>query len=190
MNNPAITNLAISLGAMQVSRRLPIDDPKFVNYLRIGYVASQLISFAIYYYIILKIRRKNDLTVLKYVQPPSAMNSDAKPELVTTTVKDYDLSETGKAMRSLFLGIAFMGFLHGYMNYTQPLMVQGVMTIKGVLESQEAKLHIWGKKPEAELARPFKSAPGLLDSFTGAAGGPQTDAASIKAAEKAGGKSD
>lgn len=29
--------------------------------------------------------------------------ADAKPELVTTTVKDYDLAETGKAMRSLFV---------------------------------------------------------------------------------------
>jgi hypothetical protein len=76
------------------------------------------------------------------------------------------------------------------MKYTQPLMVQGVMTIKGVLESQEARLHIWGSKPEGELSRPFKAAPGFMDSLTGKASGPQTDAASIKAAEKAGGKSD
>jgi len=188
--NPAITNLAISLGAMQVSRRLPMDDPQFITYLRIGYVVSQVLSLAIYYFIILKIKRKNDLTVLKYVQPPSAMNSEAKPELVTTTVKDYDLSETGKAMRSLFFGIAFMGFLHGYMKYTQPLMIQGVMTIKGVLESQEAKLHLWGSKAEGDLSRPFKSAPSFMDSITGQGSSPQTDAASIKAAEKAGGKSD
>jgi hypothetical protein len=36
---------------------------------------------------------------------------DAKPELVTTTVKDYDLAETGKAMKSLFMGVAMMCFL-------------------------------------------------------------------------------
>ncbi len=76
------------------------------------------------------------------------------------------------------------------MRYTQPLFIQGLMTIKGVLESNEAKLHIWGKKAEAELARPFKTAPGLMESLTGAASGPQTDAASIKQAEKAGNKSE
>jgi hypothetical protein len=65
------------------------------------------------------------LTVLKYVNPPSAtvcvslssrsftdlQDPEGKPELVTTTVKDYDLAETGKAMKSLFMGVAMMCFL-------------------------------------------------------------------------------
>ena len=76
------------------------------------------------------------------------------------------------------------------MNYTQPLFIQGLMTIKGVLESNPAKLHLFGAKAEGNLSRPFKTAPGLMENLTGAASGPQTDAASIKAAEKAGSKSD
>ena len=76
------------------------------------------------------------------------------------------------------------------MKYSQPLFIQGLMAVKGVLESNQAKLHIWGKKAEGDLSRPFKSAPGLMDSLTGKASGPQTDAASIKAAEKAGNKSE
>jgi hypothetical protein len=87
-------------------------------------------------------------------------------------------------------GIAFMLFLHGYMKYTQPLFIQGLMTIKSTLESNPAKLHILGKKAEGDLQRPFKTAPGMMEQFTGAASGPQTDAASIKAAEKAGNKSE
>jgi hypothetical protein len=41
------------------------------------------------------------LTTLKYVQPASAMSQD-EGGLVTTTVKDYDLQETAKAMKGLF----------------------------------------------------------------------------------------
>ncbi|WVN85837.1 uncharacterized protein L203_100989 [Cryptococcus depauperatus CBS 7841] len=190
MNNPAVSNLLLSLGAMQVARRIPMENPQVVNYLRIAYVSSQLIALAIYYYITLKIRKKNDLTVLKYVNPASPMNPGAKPELVTTTVKDYDLAETGKAMRSLFIGIAFMGFLHLYMRYNQPLFMSSIMGLKGALESNPAKLHVWGKKAEGDLARPFKAAGGLLESLTGKTAGPQTDAATIKEAEKAGGKSE
>ncbi|WVQ97026.1 hypothetical protein IAU59_004136 [Kwoniella sp. CBS 9459] len=190
MNNPAITNLAISLGAMQVARRIPMEDPTVLTYLRIGYVASQVISLLVYYYVTLKIRKKNDLTVLKYVNPAPAMNPDAKDELVQTTVKDYDLAEVGKAMKSLFVGVAFMCFLHGYLKYTQPLFIQGLMGIKSTLESNEVKLHLFGKKAEGDLSRPFKAAGGLLENLTGKASGPQTDAASIKAAEKAGGKSE
>ncbi|WVQ85296.1 hypothetical protein IAT38_007461 [Cryptococcus sp. DSM 104549] len=190
MNNPAISNLVLSLGAMQVAKRLPMEDPTFINYLRIAYVSAQLITLAIYYYIMMKIRKRNDLTVLKYVNPAAPMNPDAKPELVTTTVKDYDLAETGKAIRSLFMTVAFMGFLHGYMKYTQPLLLNSIMGIKGVLESNVAKIHIWGNAAEGPLSRPFKAGGGLLESLTGAQSGPQTDAASIKAAEKAGGKAE
>ncbi len=60
----------------------------------------------------------------------------------------------------------------------------------GVLESNVAKLHLYGQKAEGDLARPFKVQGGFMDSLTGNQSGPQTDAASIKAAEKAGGKSE
>ena len=62
--------------------------------------------------------------------------------------------------------------------------------MKGVLESNPAKLHIFRKKAEGDLARPFKTAPGFMDQLSGKSSGPQTDQASIKAAEKAGGKSE
>lgn len=70
-----------------------------------------------------------------------------------------------------------------------PAHTTRVMGIKAALESNIVKLHIWGAKPEGNLARPFKAAGGFMEQFTGPQG-PQTDAASIKAAEKAGGKSE
>ncbi|KAJ9127830.1 hypothetical protein QFC24_000114 [Naganishia onofrii] len=169
--NPAVTNLLFSLGAMQVAKRLPLTDEDFIVKLRIGYVSAQILSLAIYFYIMQK--------------------SQEKGGLVTTTVKDYDLAETGKLMRGLFIGIAFMGFLHVYMGYTQPLFIQAIMTIKGVFESKPAMLHLFNKKAEGDLSRPFKTGGGLLESLTGnAAGGVQTDAASIKEAEKPATKKD
>jgi hypothetical protein len=75
-----------------------MDDPTFINYLRIAYIAAQLISLGIYLYIqaqvsggfggpicgawemhdrltcfVRQIKKKNDLTTLKYVQPASPM---------------------------------------------------------------------------------------------------------------------
>lgn len=44
---------------------------------------------------------------------------------MTTTVRDYDLTETSKAMKGLFTGIAFMAFLHLYMGYIPPVSVSG-----------------------------------------------------------------
>lgn len=67
---------------------------------------------------------------------------------------------------------------------TSQLFVQSITTLKAVLEANETKLHLWNKKADGPLARPFKAAPGLMEQLTGAQAGPQTDAASIKAAEK------
>lgn len=40
---------------------------------------------------------------------------------MTTTVKDYDLDQTGKAIKGLFTGIAFMAFLVSATLCAQPL---------------------------------------------------------------------
>lgn len=73
MNNPAITNMVISLGGMQresetglertgerltsllVARKLPMSDPDFITYLRMAYVMSQTSALVIYYYITMKV---------------------------------------------------------------------------------------------------------------------------------------
>jgi len=183
----AVTNLAISLGAMQLARKIPFEDPEVLNYARIGYVATQLIMLAIYFYVSLIVKKKNDQTVLKYVEPPSPMSQDQEGKLVTTTVRDYDLSEVSKLLRSVYMGIAMMGFLHGYMKFTQPLFIQSLMGLKGLYDAKPIMIHILGKPAEGDLKRPFKAAPGMF----GAGASPQTDKAAITEAEKkVGGKKD
>ncbi|GAW04218.1 inorganic phosphate transporter [Lentinula edodes] len=184
----AVANLAISLGAMQVARKIPFDDPEVLNYARIGYVATQLTLLGIYYYVSMVIKKKNDQTVLKYVEPPSAMAPQEEGKLVTTTVRDYDLAEVSKLLRAVYMGILMMAFLHGYMQFTQPLFIQSLMGLKGLYDAKPLAIHILGKPAEGELKRPFKAAPGI---FGGATGGPQTDKAAITEAEKkVGGKKD
>lgn len=52
------TNLAIILGMMQVSKKVPFDDPNVLNGVRLLYIVSNLIMFAIYYYIGIQIKKK------------------------------------------------------------------------------------------------------------------------------------
>ncbi len=44
-----------------VARRLPTDDPQVVMYLRAMYIAGQALSFAIYYYITMKVGSSPEL---------------------------------------------------------------------------------------------------------------------------------
>ncbi|KAF9230347.1 inorganic phosphate transporter [Melanogaster broomeanus] len=176
--NSGVQNMMLSLGAMQVARRIPFDDPVVLNYVRLGYIASQVIILGAYFYVSYKVKQKNDQTVLKYVDAPNPM-SPGSGGLVTTTVKDYDLSETSKLLRAAYFGIAMIAFFHLYMKYTQPLFIQALMGLKNLYDAKPVAIHILGKKAEGDLQRPFKTAP-----MFGAAAGPQTDAASIAEAEK------
>ncbi|KAI0706581.1 inorganic phosphate transporter [Earliella scabrosa] len=181
--NPAVSNLAISLVAMQVARKIPFDDPQTLTYVRIAYVTTQVIVLGVYYYVAQQIKTKNDQTVLKYVEP-SPMDKDGS-KLVTTTVRDYDLQETNKLVRAVYFGCAMMAFMHLYMKYTQPLFIQALMGLKSLYDAKPVAIHVLGKPAEGDLKRPFKAG-----GMFGAASDPQTDKAAIDEAEKKVGKKD
>ncbi|KAG9017616.1 hypothetical protein FRB90_000486 [Tulasnella sp. 427] len=176
--NAQIANLGVSLLAMQLARKINFEDPDILMYVRIAYVGVQIVILGTYYFVSQTIKKKNDLTVLKYVEPPNPMDPNSGG-LTTTTVRDYDLAETSKAVKGVYTGVAMMCFLHGYMKYTQPLFIQSLMGLKGLYDSNEVAIHMLGKAAVGDLQRPFKAPPGLFGPT-----GPQTDAASIKEAEE------
>ncbi|KAF8623291.1 hypothetical protein AX17_007463 [Amanita inopinata Kibby_2008] len=182
--NSAVQNLAISLGVMQLARRIPFDDPQVLLYVRVAYATTQLIILGVYYYISAVIKRQNDQTVLKYVDQPSPMSQEPG-QLVTTTVRDYDLAEVSKLLRGSYIGLAIMGVMHGYFNYTQPLFIQALMGLKNLYDAKLVAIYVLGKPAEGDLKRPFKA-----PSMFGVQTGPQTDAAAVAEAEKRVGKKD
>lgn len=184
--NPAITNLALMLVMMQVSRRLDLEDPDILFYVRIAYLSCQAIAFAVCLYVKFSINKKNDLTTLKYVEPANPMAGQPEPKAVVTTVKEYDLKQIDQQIKGLFTSLAMMGFMHVYMKYTNPLVMQSISSVKGALETNIVKIHLWGKAASGDLERPFKAAPGLLQALQGAGGDVKTDKASIDAAETSG----
>ncbi|KAI5476693.1 inorganic phosphate transporter [Pseudohyphozyma bogoriensis] len=152
--NPAISNLILSLGLMQVARKIDFEDPQVLLYVRIAYVASQLISLGAYYYVSWVIKSKNDTKVLKYVEPKAPMSQEPA-QAVTTTNRDYDLGEVQKAIRGVLMGCLFMAGMHLYMKYTQPLFMQAIMPLKSLYESNVVQIHLLGKSATGTLKRPF-----------------------------------
>lgn len=180
--SPQITNLVIILGMMQVSKRIPFDDPQVLMGVRILYVVSNLIIFGMYYYISTKIKAKRDMTTLKYVEP-APMGSGDEPKLVTTTVQEYDQNQVTAAYKGQLMGAAMMAFMHLYLKYTNPLLIQSIIPVKGAFESNLFKVHILGKPAVGELKRPWKASGGMMGMGQGET---KTDKASIEAAERAG----
>lgn len=124
------------------------------------------------------------MTTLKYVEPPPVGSSE-EGKLVTTTVHAYDSSQLRTAFRGQLMGMAMVSFMHMYMKYTNPLLIQSIIPVKSALETNLAKIHVYGFPAVGDLKRPFKAAGGLMSAMQGGAG-VQSDKKAIEAAEKAG----
>ena len=183
--NPAVTNIAIMLIGMQVAKKLDLEDPTILFYVRAFYISCQVITFLVYFIVRFKINQKNDLTTIKYVEPANPMSGETEPRAVVTTVKEYDLQQVNSQVKGIFTGLAMMGFMHLYMKYTNPLIMQSVSGVKSALESNIVKIHLYGSPATGDLKRPFKTAPGFMEMLTGGAG-VQTDKASVESAEVSG----
>lgn len=183
--SPAVSNIVIMLVMMQVSRRLDLENPDILFYVRVIYASLQVLTFFVFFLTRLKINSKNDLTTLKYVEPANPMSGETAPRAVVTTVKEYDLKQVDTQIKGIFQSLAMMGFMHLYLKYTNPLVMQSISGIKGALESNIVQIHLFGTPATGDLKRPFKSAPGLLQALTGA-GDIQTDKASVEKAEVSG----
>lgn len=166
MLSPQVTNIAVMLLMMQASRRIDMENETNVNYIRIAYVTATVVSFLIYFIIKRKIIAKNDQTEVKVTSAKNPMKPEEPQTVEVMTAMQYDLKEVDSAIRSIYSSVAMMAFMHLYMKYTNPLFMQCINPIKNALECNEARIHLFGNKPEGDLKRPFKSV-GLLDGLMG-----------------------
>lgn len=176
--NPALTNLAIMLAMTQIAKKIPFEDPQVLQGVRIAYIVSNVIIFGLYFYAKQQIAKKNNMKTLKYKQQPSLMQGETEGKLVTTTIKEYDNEQVQTAIKSALQGIAMMAFMHLYMKYTNPLMIQSIMPLKSAIENKIVQIHVFGK---AEEPRPFQT-----QSMFGQDAGGQTDKRTIEKAETSG----
>ncbi|GAB7343781.1 hypothetical protein MBLNU457_1755t1 [Dothideomycetes sp. NU457] len=183
--NPQITNLVIILFMMQASKKIPFEEDWCLQLVRGLYITSNLIILGLYLYVKAQIDKKKDMTVLKYVEPP-AMGSTEEPKAVTTTVHAYDTQQLRGLFKAQLMGVGMMGVMHLYFKYTNPLLIQSIIPLKGAFEGNLIKVHVFGQPAVGELKRPWKAAGGFMGMGGGAGGEIKTDKKSIEAAERAG----
>ena len=112
------------------------------------------------------------------------MGSSEEPKLVTTTVHSYDCQQVRSVLKSQLMGVGMMGVMHLYFHYTNPLIIQSIIPLKGAFESNLAKVYVFGQPAIGDLKRPWKAGGGFMGM--GGAGEAKSDKKSIEAAERAG----
>lgn len=182
--NPAIINLGVTLLMMQVAKKVPFEDERVLWGVRGLYLLSNFLILSLYLYTLKLIKKRNDYTTIKYIEPPSPLSGKTEEKFVTTTIKEYDTSQVNAAIKGMFTGVAMMAFMHLYMKYTNPLLIQSIMPLKSALEQKIVKIHVLGKPAEGELKRPFKA--NDLFSGTPMQGSIKTDKRAVEQAERAG----
>ncbi|KAK2813933.1 hypothetical protein FQN50_000334 [Emmonsiellopsis sp. PD_5] len=178
--SPQITNLVVILVMMQVSKKIPFDNPDVLLGVRTMYIASNIIIFGLYMYVQSQINAKKDLKTLKYVEP-APMGSQEEPRPVVTTVQDYDKQQLRTLMKSQLMGVGMMCVMHLYFKYTNPLVIQSIIPLKTALEGNLVKIHVFGQAAKGDLERPWKAAGGFMGMGQGEV---KKDKASVEAAEK------
>lgn len=123
------------------------------------------------------------MTTLKYVEP-APMGSSEEPKLITTTVHSYDIQQLRGLYKAQLMGVGMMGVMHLYFKYTNPLLIQSIIPLKGAFEGNLMKIYLFGKPAIGDLKRPWKAAGGMMGM--GGGEGPKADKKSIEAAERAG----
>lgn len=127
-----------------------------------------------------------DMTVLKYVEP-APMGSTEEPKAVTTTIHAYDQQQLRGLFKSQLMGIGMMAVMHIYLKYTNPLLIQSIIPLKGAFEGNLVKVHLLGQSASGDLKRPWKAnAGGMMGMMQPQQGEIKTDKKSIEQAERAG----
>ena len=74
--------------------------------------------------------------------------------------------------------------MHLYFKYTNPLLIQSIIPLKGAFEGNLVKIHVLGYPATGDLKRPWKQSGGLMSAM--GAGEIKTDKKSIEQAERSG----
>lgn len=114
------------------------------------------------------------------------MGSTEEPKAVTTTVQAYDKQQLRGLYKAQLMGVGMMAVMHLYFKYTNPLLVQSIIPLKGAFEGNLVKVHLLGQQATGDLKRPWKGNAGLMGAMQGGGGEIKTDKKSIEAAERAG----
>ncbi|KAH0534148.1 hypothetical protein FGG08_007257 [Glutinoglossum americanum] len=168
---------------MQLSKKVPLDNPMVLNGVRAAYVLSNFIILVIYLYVRGKINAKKDRTTLKYVEP--AQPGAGEEKLITTTVYAYDLLQLKALFKAQLMGVGMMAVMHFYFKFSSPLMVQSVIPLKSAFEGNLVRIHLLGEPAAGDLERPWKASSGLLGMLM-SGGEIKKDKKSIETAEKSG----
>ncbi|GMK59608.1 hypothetical protein CspeluHIS016_0802140 [Cutaneotrichosporon spelunceum] len=161
------TMLAVRVAATAVTKQLDITDAATVRWVRIVYLLVQATSVAIFIYVLMKINAANDRTVIKTkpsrvvarvkgivmrVVTGNEVESD-EPEIVETTVWEYDATAARAAIKGVVRSVCLMGGVAVLLGWNKMLIAPCISQPLATYRHALFQLHVLNEKPVGHLAR-------------------------------------
>jgi len=150
-------------------KTLDMTDPTIIFGVRCTFAIGISLALGLCAVLYLKIRAADDKQILNLTgadlnppQPLAAMIGappapDAN-EQMTLTHREYDLYKLRTVLKTAMTAAAVTLALHYWKGFMPPLVLQSMLAPAGVLNSELAQIHLFGKNPAKlkELKRPWK----------------------------------
>ncbi|KAJ3292267.1 hypothetical protein HK104_005427 [Borealophlyctis nickersoniae] len=143
--NPQIVNLGLAFGIIQLANKFQLDKEENVMYLRIAYLATQLICGGILLFALQKVQKANG-------------PFDKEVETIRTTVRDHDRKKLREQFVSQLVGVSIIALMHFKWGYVRPLLLQSVLGLRAITQTPIFKIYILGQPATGALNRPWKQA--------------------------------
>eukprot|EP00639_Heterosigma_akashiwo_P030870 CAMPEP_0194667196 /NCGR_PEP_ID=MMETSP0295-20121207/3184_1 /TAXON_ID=39354 /ORGANISM="Heterosigma akashiwo, Strain CCMP2393" /LENGTH=326 /DNA_ID=CAMNT_0039549625 /DNA_START=138 /DNA_END=1116 /DNA_ORIENTATION=+ len=172
-----VPQIAVSIGITKFINSLDHTKPSSIARARVAYVLYLLLTQILVFFARLRVARLDDPTEVVVPNPMAAMMEkamqgqggagDMMGEMAKTaaagalskkmTAREYDLQQLDAIRNGLFMPMVINLFLHLKRGMVKPMMIQAAMGLYQLTQQPVLKVHILGKSPEGDLARPYKS---------------------------------
>ena len=139
---------------MMAAKFFKLDFSPYVDQLRAGFACACALTLSVHFLVKSIAAGKKDATELTVATK-------------TWTVCDYDQAEALKKVKGALASVCIPLAMHYKWGSPMPLLFQCITQPMNLLGDPLVRIHLLGKKPEGELARPFKAAPNPLADLLG-----------------------
>ena len=145
-------NFAMSMIAMQFTKKSFMQEPQIIFYLRIGFAISIFLQIILALIIRNRIIRTNDQRKFKMKPEQSFLSGTEVQEETEISHFDYDLNETNKLIRGCLLQGVIIAIIHYKWKVTQPMVIQVITILKNLVFNCLYRAHLYGMT----IYRPFE----------------------------------
>ena len=150
-----LQTLIVFLLLIQAIRYFDLMNPKYITFVRAGYLISQCIQHILSWVIYRIIKKKKEQETKIHVPEPATPFSDKPPAITEMSIEEYDCMKLFELVKQNLFNCAFLFFLHLKFGYIQPLILQAILPLKTFFSTPIVKIHLLGSPVVGNLSRPF-----------------------------------